>query len=324
MDRKHVEALRTVLYILEILERIPHQDGVTAKELHEELANTGYTRDIRTLQKHLQELSRIFPLDIDDRCKPYRYRWSSGAKSLSIPNLSPSDALVLRLAEEHLANLLPAQIMQSMQRFFKQAHNQLNISINTKLEREWSEKIRVVATSQPLLPPKIEEEIFATVSEALYLNRWLQLVYKNATGNSQDIEVMPLGLAQQGNRLYLVCRYRGYTAERSLALHRIMHAHMTHMSFDRPVDFDLKKFDEDGQFGFGHGQQIRLRFEIRKRAGLHLYETRLSADQSITDLHTGWLSVTATVVDSAMLDWWLRSFGTGVRKILKFRNWQPH
>ena len=31
----------------------------------------------------------------------------------------------------------------------------------------------------------------------------------------------------------------------------------------------------------------------------------------------GWLEVTATVVDSAMLDWWLRGFGEAVQNVQK-------
>ncbi|WP_257266243.1 hypothetical protein [Endozoicomonas sp. ONNA2] len=39
--------------------------------------------------------------------------------------------------------------------------------------------------------------------------------------------VMPLGLAQQGPRLFLVCRFKGYDDERNLAMHRMLSAHST-------------------------------------------------------------------------------------------------
>ena len=126
---------------------------------------------------------------------------------------------------------------------------------------------------------------------------------------------MPLGLAQQGPRLYLVCRYRGYDNERSLALHRILEAEASTLSFDRPKEFDLKKYDDDGRFGFGEGDRVRLSFRIERNAGFHLSETPLSRDQHIAEIDNGQLEITATVVDSAMLEWWLRGFGNAIKQV---------
>ena len=155
------------------------------------------------------------------------------------------------------------------------------------------------------------------MSEALYANRWLQLDYHNAASQHRQARVMPLGLAQQGPCLYLVCRFEGYDNERSLALHRIHSAEVSTLTFERPPGFDLAQYDADGRFGFGEGQHIRLSFEVEKEAGFHLRETPLSHDQKVLELPDGWLKVTATVVDSAMLAWWLRGFGEAVRKVCK-------
>lgn len=122
---------------------------------------------------------------------------------------------------------------------------------------------------------------------------------------------MPLGLAQQGPRLYLVCRYAGYDNERSLALHRILSAKATTIPFDRPKDFNLAAYDNDGRFGFGEGRCICLTFRISKDAGFHLTETPLSKDQTVTEAEDHY-EICATVVDSAQLDWWLRGFGEEV------------
>jgi predicted DNA-binding transcriptional regulator YafY len=123
-------------------------------------------------------------------------------------------------------------------------------------------------------------------------------------GKRTATRVMPLGLAQQGPRIYLVCRFDGYDNERSLALHRIISARASTLPFDRPRDFDLKQYDDDGRFGYGNGERVRLQFRIDKEAGLHLLESPLSADQKVKELEDEY-EITATVVDSAMLDWWL-------------------
>lgn len=314
---KRSDTLETVLLAVELMRRIPRGRKVTASELHRQLKDAGIDRDLRTIQRQLEMLSEHFEIERDDRSKPYGYRWLEQAKALAVPNLTPQASLLLQLAEEHLKNLLPARLMKSMEGFFSQAKRNLGPDSCARLEREWPGKVRVVATSQPLLPPKIVPGVFEIVSEALYSNRWLRLDYRNSTGKRNQVEVMPLGLVQQGPCLYLVCRYRGYDNERNLALHRILSAEISTLTFDRPKEFDLKKYDDDGRFGFGEGEKIRLTFCIEREVGLHLLETPLSSDQIVAELQDEYLEISATVVDSAMLKNWLRGFGRSVYAIHK-------
>lgn len=314
---KHSDTLETVLLAVELLRRIPRGRKVSAKELHSQLKDAGIDRDLRTIQRQLEMLSEHFEIERDDRNKPYGYRWLEQAKALAVPNLTPQESLLLQLAEEHLKNLLPPRLMKSMEGFFTQARRNLGPDSSASLEKQWRNKVRVVATSQPLLPPKIVPGVFEVVSEALYCNRWLNLDYKNSAGNLNKITVMPLGLAQQGPRLYLVCRYKGFSNERSLALHRVLSAESSTLPFERPKDFDLKKYDDDGRFGFGEGEKILLTFNITRSAGLHLLESPLSSDQETVELSNEQLKIAATVVDSEMLDWWLRGFGDAVSQVSK-------
>lgn len=310
------DSLETLQISLELLRRIPKGRTVTAPELREQLAEAGFERDVRTIQRQLEVLTEYCDLDRDDSTKPYRYSWKPCAKGLSLPSLSTQESLLLILAEQHLNALLPARLMKSMESFFAQAHTQLGGTASTQREREWLNKVRVVSTTQPLLPPKISPDIFEQVSNALYGNQWLEIDYQNAAGKRSKNRAMPLGLAQQGTRLYLVCRFDGYDNERSLALNRIVAARATTLTFERPKEFDLKKYDDDGRFGYGNGERIRLQFRIDKDAGLHLLESPLSANQEVKELVDEY-EITATVVDSAMLDWWLRGFGDSVKKIAK-------
>lgn len=314
------DTLDTVLLAVELLRRIPRGRKITAGELHRQLKDAGMKRTERTIQRQLAMLSSHFEIERDERSKPYGYRWLERAQSLAVPHLTPHESLLLQLAEEHLKNLLPTRLMQSMESFFTQARRNLadnSQGHNVRLAREWPRKVRVVATSQPLLPPAIAHGVLEEVSDALYANRWLELDYQNAAGKRKSIKVMPLGLAQQGPRLYLACRYEDFDNERSLALHRIRKAEASTLTFVRPVEFDLQKYDDDGRFGFGEGERVRLSFRIEKEAGFHLLETPLSKDQQAKDKGDGWLEMTATVVDSAMLDWWLRGFGNAVTHVRK-------
>ncbi len=309
------DALETSRLALELLRRIPRGRKVTAVELHKQLHDAGIQRELRTIQRQLDMLSRNFDIERDDREKPYGYRWLDHAAGLAIPNLTPQESLLLRLAEEHLRHLLPARLMKSMDGFFRQARRELSGDGSARLEREWPGKVRVVATTQPLLPPRIAPGVFDAVSDALYGNRWLKLDYRNATGRRTQADVMPLGLVQQGPRLYLVCRYKGFDNERNLALHRILGATISTLGFERPAGFDLKRYDDEGRFAFGEGEKVRLSFRIERDAGWHLLETPLSTDQTAIERDDDTIDITATVVDSAMLEWWLRGFGDAVSRV---------
>ena len=203
-----------------------------------------------------------------------------------------------------------------MDGYFRQARSNLQHPTRASLEKEWLKKVRVVSATPPLLPPTINSDIFAHISDALYNNLWLKITYQNAAGKETEARVMPLGLAQQGVHLYLVCRFEGYENERSLALHRFINTEAGTMTFKRPEEFDLAKYDDDGRFGFGDGQRIRLSFFIKKDAGHHLLEAKLSNDQVVDDSVEHY-RISATVVDSAVLDRWLLGFGGDVWDVVK-------
>ena len=317
---KRPETQDTVLLALELLRRIPRQRKVSASELHAQLQGLGLQRDVRTIQRQLENLSQHFDIERDDRSKPYGYRWKDQAVGMALPVLTEQESLMLLLAQQQLAHLLPASLMAAMKGFFEQAQANLNpdtgrvgtpAAHRAKLSRDWLKKVRVVSTTQPLLPPKLAAGVFETVSNALYANQWLEVVYVNAKGHQTAARVMPLGLAQQGPRLYLVCRFEGYDNERSLALHRFVSATATGLTFEPPPYFDLQAYDDDGRFGVSEGERVRLQFTVTQDAGLQLLETPLSADQTVQVVGDCYV-ISATVVDTLVLHRWLRGFGGDV------------
>ncbi|MGF6730825.1 putative DNA-binding transcriptional regulator YafY [Paraburkholderia youngii] len=301
----------TTILAIELLRRIPRNRKVTAAELHEQLQHAGHGRDLRTIQRQLETLCEHFDIECDDRSKPYGYCWKAQSGGLSLPVLSEQESLILLLAEEHLTHLLPVGVMKSMDGFFEQARRNFGPTAAEKPSQQWLKKVRVVSPTQPTLPPKIEDGVFDAVSNALYSNLWLEVEYRNAAGQYKSAEVMPLGLAQQGVRLYLVCRYKGYDNERILALHRIISASATARAFDRPTDFDLERYEADGKFGFGSGRRVKLSFCVDRETGLQLIESPLTPDQEVATLDDG-LAVSAVVVETVQLHRWLLGFGDKV------------
>lgn len=302
----------TLTLAFEVLKRIPKHRKVTASELHQELKSAGIERNIRTVQRNLEMLSEHFDIEKDSRSKPYGYSWHKYSPGFSLSgSLSPQESLLLCLAEEYLSNLLPSNVMNSLKGFFTEAKYQLNPTQETQKEREWLQKVRVVSETQPLLAPNINTEVFNTVSYALFHDKWLAVDYVNAKKEQKKVKVMPLGLAQQGPRLYLVCRFESYDNERTLALHRIKEAKVSTIGFERPKDFKLSQYDADGRFGFGEGTECTIEFCINKKAGHHLLETPLSNNQQIQEFTTHYL-ISATVIRSKQLLQWLNGFGDDV------------
>ena len=122
---KRPDTKETVLLALELLRRIPRNRKVSTSELLAQLKDAGIERDLRTIQRQLEMLSEHFDIERDERSKPYGYRWKERAQGLALPMLTEQESLLLTLAEQHLRNLLPANLMKSMDGFFTQARTNL-------------------------------------------------------------------------------------------------------------------------------------------------------------------------------------------------------
>lgn len=316
---KRPDTLETTLIAIELLRRIPRSGKISAPELHRQLAEAGFERDLRSIQRLLKALAENdgFGIELDDRSKPYGYCWLPKAAGMTVANLSAHESMLLMMAREHMRYLLPVALTRSMEGYFSQAQQNLMAGEVARLEKQWPDKVRVIPTTQPLLPPKIKPEVFEVVSDALYANRWLKLDYANSAGKRVKANIMPLGLAQQAQVIYLVCRFDGFDDERSIALHRVLAIVPTTLGFERPKDFSLRKYDEDGRFSFGSGKRVKLSFRTTKANAFHLEETPLSTDQTITERKNGTVDVTATVVDSRLLETWLIGFGDAISHVKK-------
>lgn len=311
--QKSNDTLRRLLFVMS---RIPaYGQGLSASALHEQLESVGYACSLRTAQRDLKMLAEEFGFTVDDSGQESFYSWMKGAKGLVIPALTSQDSLLLALAEKHLDRLLPAKTLKSMKSFFLAAEHNLQTSRAAR-EKGWLSKVRVVSTTQPLLPPEIKPEVLEAIGEGLYLDHCLNVSFQNRAGKKNDAVVKPLGLVQQGVRLYLVCQFEGYDNYRILAVNRIARAQCSAISFERPSDFDLANYDDDGKFGMGDGKKIQLSFSISKIEGMLIIESRLSKDQTVVEQDSGY-RITATVIQSQMLDRWLRGFGDHVWDIEK-------
>lgn len=314
MSGQHSYALDNALLILEILRRIPRRNFTTSTHLREQVAAAGYEVSLRTVQRHLDAICARFAIECDTRGKPFGYRWMEGAEGLKLPLLTASESLLLQLAKSEVSQLLPARALTSMAPLFATARRELEASPEPQIDRRWLKKVQRIPDSQPLQAPKITPGVFEAVSDALYRECKLHIHYRNAQGKRKNVTIWPLGLVQQGVRLYLVCRYEGYDNERILALPRIMQAQASDESFPWPTEFNLEDYCRGGDFGVSNERKVRLRFYIDKACGQHLLESPLAADQTASDSGE-LLEIKATVPDTELLHRWLRGWGDSVRDV---------
>jgi predicted DNA-binding transcriptional regulator YafY len=313
------ENLEGLVMTLELLKRIPSSHWVTIKKVRNEMQaqDTRFVRSERNYQKLFCKLVDEGLIDIDDSSKPHRFKSNEASKRLTVRNLNPKESLLLALAEQQLRPLLPVKLMQCMDSFFREARDQLSEKASAQQEREWLLKVRTLSVTQPLLPPKVDAEVFQQVSDALFGNSWLDLAYKNANNKgTYKYKVKPLGLLQQGPRLYLACQFDGFTDYRSLAMHRIHSAIASTLKFDRPPDFHLVMADDDLGFSEGPPRMVKLKFHVDFDNGLHMIECPLAADQRVLKTEYGY-QISATVPDTKVLDRWLTGFGSAVRDVTK-------
>jgi predicted DNA-binding transcriptional regulator YafY len=299
-------------HMLRMVPRAPVK--ITAIELQERLEAEDFRVTERTVQRDLNELSTVFPIEVDRRNKPFGWSWLRDASSFDLPGLALPEALTLTLVEQHLRHHLPPSAIDALRPHFRSAARTLAAVEDSAPSRAWLGKVRSVPPQQPLLPPRMDEECQRVVYLALMQDRQLRLHYRKRDGEEPRLHaaVHPLAVVQRGGVVYLVCMFAAYEDVRTIALHRVTHAEALYEPARKKPGFDIDAYIASGQFGVITGAPVGLRAVFTRAAGEHLYETPLSADQVLAAGPDGRLHLAATVPHTRALLRWLLGFGDGV------------
>ena len=289
----------------------PRGPGITAKDLSERLARAGFEISKRTIERDLQDLSLVFPLMCNEKGIPYGWHWMPGT-STDLPSITLSDALSLHVVEDLVRPLLPASVLEALGPRFRQARRKLAALASENPAARWSEKVRQVAPTLPLLPPKIAEGVLETVQAALLADEQLDALYQRPGFDAPLRQRMhPLALVQRGPITYLIATAFHYDDLRLYAVHRICEARLTGEPAQRPSDFDLDTYIASGALQFGSGESIRLKARVSEELAHILAETRLSVDMQLVSDGNG-KTLSATVPDTWQLRWWVLSQGEAI------------
>ena len=308
---RDTSSLQEAKMLLEVLKRIPLNRKISTTDLHQQLTAAGYELSRRTLQRYLKALSESdMGVQCDDKSKPFGYRRLLNSNDLDRVGLGADGALLLLLAREHLRYQMPPDLTNSLSYLFDAAENYMHTASGSSPEKRWLSKVRFVSGSLPLCPPMIRPLIFNKVSEGLFKQVKLDIVYfKSVNEEEVQLRVSPLGLVQQDVRLYLVCCYEDTTQIRNLALHRIKKVELTTFIAEEPKGFDLQQYVDRSPFNYGNAQKVLLEMVFKNRqTALILRETPFNRMQKLEERRDGTFKLTVEVADTVLLTGWIEAW----------------
>ena len=311
------DAILRHLALLRAIPRHPAKRDVAS--LHRTLKDEGYRISRRQVQRDLETLSGPggFPIQSDGEKRGIArgWSWERGAEIADLPAMDPRTALMLKLVQQFVPQLLPPTVSDELRPYFRRAEETLKSGKVAGLGR-WCDRVRVVPREMPLLPPKLDVAAVRVVYDALLMGKRFSAHYLSRSAGGEDwkeCEFNPLGLVVRGNLTYLVCTFWNYEDTRQVPLQRMRHAKLLDKDATHPGGFDLDEYIRGGAFqypgGEATGKTIALKVIFDGGVKRHLEETPLSHDQVIKDLNGKGVLLTATVQDTQQLEWWLRAFG---------------
>ena len=303
---------RTITRQWEILKMIPRSpDVISTPEIGRRLVEAEMAVTPRTVQRDIEELSLVFPIDCHDESKPKVWFWNE-AVSLDLPGMSLTEALSLGLIEEILRELVPPSFMNAMKDRFTMARGKLAGDTGSA-PRKWQEIFRYLPAGLPFQPPLVDGKSMEAIQEALVRGKWLSLTYRSfSSGNVTERILNPLAIVLHGQRPYLIAMGGNSEPARTYAIQRCANAVLLHdRKRVRPAGFSLDEYLAKGGILASPDQPIRLRAILEQELADRIEETPLSADQKIT-LRDGRYVLTATVPDSWQLHFWILSQGAAI------------
>lgn len=313
----------SVLRMIKMTERIPrYPSKVTANQIQDFLKNLGYSISLRSVQRDLNELSRLFPIECDDKSIPFGWSWKKDSPGFESPAMDPIQALTFSLAAQYLEPLMPKASFKRIEKFFQRAENVLMGDEKSNVLR-WRKRVRVIPESLRFKDPKIDSEIRQKIYRAIYEGFQITAMYrKRGEKNSESRHVHPLGIVVKGSITYVISMM---DEDRNNVRYLPMHRFKDVMILDgkkiiEPKNFDLDDYLHKNNLGFEHSEKLyTFRAIFDRTMGAHLEETPLNSTQKVEELADGRLQVSARVPDTLQFEQWLMSFGSDVEVLMPLK-----
>lgn len=290
--------------------------GKSSKDLRDRLAAAGHDVTKRTIERDLDELSRMFPIGRNTISIPYGWYFTKNFE-FDIMGMDLSEAVSLGLMEDVLRQIMPRAFLSALEGKFSLAREKLKALPKIPHAR-WKDLVRYVPPGMPFIPPVMAPGVLSAIQESLLQQRQLQVRYRSATSDAaKELTLHPLSLIQQGARTYLLATAFEHGEPHLYALQRFASATVDEVPLVRLKDFSLDAYLAKGGAQFGEGKSIVFKARVSNELARLLEETPISKDQKISrrlDDQT----LTATVPHTWQLHFWILSQGAAITVLLNF------
>ena len=290
--------------LIAALPRSPEKRSTT--QLLSRFVAAGHHMTPRSLQRRLISLSSKHPIICDDRAKPYGWSIAPHAPP-TLGAMSTQEAVALKLAERYLRDAIPADLLDDLKHYFKQADAKLQ---DASLYRAWLGKVRLIPATQPLKKPDIKRQVLANAYSGVLRGTVLNVTYKVRDSDiAKTYDIEPLAIVLRGQVSYIVAQFPWASEVTLMALHRFSSIRMTEQPIQPRLKFDLDSFIGSGALGFMPTKEQKIHIRFYEGAGAHLYETPLSVSQILKQGERGQIDLIDTLPITEQLKWWLMGFG---------------
>ena len=292
----------------ELLKHLPKREsGITVTELLGRLEASGYIISRRTVERDLNDLSLVFPLQCSEDT-PQAWYWTPGV-NVELQGITLTEALSLALVEDAIRPLLPASMLSVLEPRFVHARRKLKGLEDDNPAARWLEKVASVRPDLNLQAPDIDPQRLESLQKALINECQVQCQYYSAhTDKLSEMTLNPLAMVQRGLVTYLIATAHPYTDVRQFAVHRFRSVDQLDKPAEGLHEFDLRAYLGSDALQFGSPEKIRFQAWVSERKARLIRETPLSPDMTLEPLENGY-RVHATLSNTWQLHWWILSQG---------------
>ncbi len=275
------------------------------------LDSAGFKASKRTVERDLNDLSRQFPLQCNDKGSPYGWYWAPGA-SVDLPGISLSEAVSLVLVEESIRKLLPSSMLKALEPRFGHARRKLESLANETQAARWPEKVASVHPNMNLISPQIADSVVERLHEALLTERQVRCSYYSAHNDKlRELILNPLAVVQRGPVSYLIGTAEPYHDIRQYAVHRFQKVELLSAPASGVKEFSLDAYLKSDALSFGRLDRIQLEAHVTEGLARLIRETPLGPGMTLAPLAEGF-QLRVRVRDTWQLRWWILSMGDDI------------
>jgi len=300
----------TILRQISMLKIIPkYPSFILTTELYKNLNAEGFSASKRTIERDLNKLKDLMGLKSVE--SPEGNKWSYDINNTELlPNMLPSEALLLSVAQQQLSHSLPEKSLTKLEPRFdkaKQVLSKMNKFVN------WQDKINVLPNGYPLIRKPMNEAIREQIYDVVLRESHIKLIYEKRRGQPVNkYSLNPHGLIVRDYIHYLVATKEESPDKFQLfKLSKMKKVEESYKDFQKTKS-DLSAYFKSNASGFILVEKPqKLELTVGGPLVSLLSENKLSEDQTFkwVDETMKWADVSATVYISFDLVHLLTGYG---------------